>query len=39
MIFQNPMNALDPLCPVFAQLIEDCYDKAKCEQKRSGMPR
>ena len=22
MIFQNPMSALDPLCPVFAQLIE-----------------
>lgn len=22
MIFQNPMSALDPLCPIFAQLIE-----------------
>ena len=35
MIFQNPMSALDPLCPVFAQLIEVVMIRQNVSKKES----
>ena len=39
MIFQNPMSALDPLCPVFAQLIEVVMIRQNVSKKEAAMPR
>ena len=35
MIFQNPMRALDPLCPVFAQLIEVAMIRQNVSKKEA----
>ena len=35
MIFQNPMSALDPLCPVFAQLIEVAMIRQNVSKKEA----
>ena len=35
MIFQNPMSALDPLCPVFAQLIEGVMIRQNVSKKEA----